>query len=810
MLALREMNADSPLKRSFGETVGLETRYDPFLYLNHTEGHGQKYSPIRPEGLERSHSAFPPNKRRSISISQSTSMPLQSGSATSAVFPSFMSIFGNGGSGNDAGHEKPLPLEQRQQDDTSTHESLPRTHHTQHTLSTPRDHCRSNSVSSLTSESTESSPTTTSSTFDSPLIAEPSPSSSPETPSSTLPELSFRSMMKSPNSAQKTPQSQTTTSADPLIMSTQLEGPAENARNVKNLSLKPTPTVLTRPATLSGAEGIKSLSTDSSPLREPLKTGRRKPPGLSIQTPGFAPLGFTQTTSDVPPTPSTRPSLTHVQSSPQFPTLVGSAGGLRLPLPLNLRGGHSRPGSESSSNISFGGSLHDLKEEDNLLRSQEAVERGYPAGPVQIYDSGVYLYLEPTAEEAANFDMVINVAKEVKNPFDITSSSGSDTVVSALRKEEERSQIPEPQTAISEISFKSAFEWPSSAASTTPTTPRASSTQPKSQPQYIHVPWDHNSEIVDDLYPLCRLIDDQVDAGKKVLIHCQLGVSRSASLIIAYGLYKGYENNFHTMYETVKERSRWVGPNMTLIYQLNDFRSKVEKGNLAATAKAAPREWFKSQAPANETTLTPMFSTMSTSNLDKLSTPPLAVPAAARIPAVSKPNLNKKLPPVPPFDRQEDAKNSNEAGTREALPQAEHTTALQLDTPPELPLKPTTVTRPLPLRDFAGLKEIPPHRPQKADLTTMRRIFSPTQMDLAMSDEPQTPSLFSPRAAEFMASPFGRTVAGEIMMGSVPSNTRPSAARSATRDTIAPEIDPRAPHQTQKGGEIVRSIDDFL
>lgn len=460
--------------------------------------------------------------------------------------------------------------------------------------------------------------------------------------------------------------------------------------------------------------------------------------------------------------------------------------------------------------MSFGSILHDLKEEDALLRSQEVVERGYPAGPVQIYDSGVYLYLEPTAEEAAKFDMVINVAKEVKNPFDITNSSGSDTVVSALRKDVERSHIPEPQTAISEISFKSAFEWPLSAASTTPTTPRASSMQQKTQPQYIHVPWDHNSEIVDDLYPLCRLIDEQVDAGNKVLIHCQLGVSRSASLIIAYGLYKGFESNFHTMYEAVKERSRWVGPNMTLIYQLNDFRSKIVNEDFAVTARAAPHEWFKSQTLVSETTLTPMFSSMSTSALDKLSMPPPAVPAVARVLVLNKPNLNKQLPPVPAFDHEDNAVDKTKADTREPLPQSEYSALMQLDSPPELPPKMATATRPLPLRDFAGLKEIPPHRPQEAGLTTLRRIFSPTQMDLAISNEPRTPSLFSPRAAEFMASPFGRTMAGELMMGSVPSSTRPNAVRSATRDTIAPEIDPRAPHQTQEGGEIVRNIDEFL
>ena len=806
-LAQQEMNTDSsPLKRSFTDSLGRGIRNDPLLYLNHTEGYGQKYSPVRPEGLDRSQSAFLPRKRRSISISRSITMPSQPGSAPSAVFPSFMSIFGTGGQAGSVAQEKSLQAGQMQQDETISHPLPTRIQQTQHTLPTPGDHRRSNSVSSLasTSESTESSPTTTSSTFDSPLIAEPSPGSSPETPNSALPGLSFRSMAKSPEHAPRNLGGHDQTQADMPSVVLQPESANETSRNIKNLSLKPTPTLLTRPSTSSAADGIKSLSTDNSPIRETIKTGRRKPPGLSIQTPGFAPLSFTRPNADVPPTPSIRPSLTHVQSLPHMPTMIGSAGGLRLPMPPSLHGGHSRPGSESNSNVSFGSSLADVTEENQPLRSQEVVERGYPNGPVQIYDCGVYLFLEPTADEASGFDTIINVAKEVKNPFDATVAAESDTVISTLRKEQNRSQVPEPQTAISELSFKSAHEWPSSATSTTPTTPKASSAQGRPQPQYIHVPWDHNSEIIDDLYPLCKLIDEQVDAGKKVLIHCQLGVSRSASLIIAYGLYKGYKTNFHTMYESVKERSQWVGPNMTLIYQLNDFRSKVEKGSLAATSKVAPREWFKLQGSSDDTTLTPLLATISTSATSKSSMPPPTIDASRLNTKASKPDLNKQLPPVPYFEASKTPTNTSVASDRSA--QTETTPTLHSNGPPAVPPKVGVSTRPLPLRNFASVQEIPPHQPERAGSTIIRRIFSPQRMDLAMPDEPRTPSLFSPRATEFMASLFGRTQAGDIMV----ANRRPSVIRSTTRDTIAPEIDPRAPQQTQEGGEIVRNIDEFL
>ena len=211
-----------------------------------------------------------------------------------------------------------------------------------------------------------------------------------------------------------------------------------------------------------------------------------------------------------------------------------------------------------------------MEEGDQHLDSRESTkksERGYPDGPIRIYDSGVYLYLEPTAEEAARFDVVLNMAKEVPNPFSKNDSSDN-TVVSTLRNASispsKRQLLIEPQTANSPFEFM-----PSEPA--TPTAPKPQ----KPRPEYIHVNWDHNSEILDDLYPLCELIDDRVSKGKTVLIHCQLGVSRSASMVIAYGLYKNPHLDFNAMYGIVKSKSNWIGPNMSLIYQLTDFRSRL-------------------------------------------------------------------------------------------------------------------------------------------------------------------------------------------------------------------------------------------
>ncbi|KAF1823562.1 DSPc-domain-containing protein, partial [Dissoconium aciculare CBS 342.82] len=152
----------------------------------------------------------------------------------------------------------------------------------------------------------------------------------------------------------------------------------------------------------------------------------------------------------------------------------------------------------------------------------EEKPEAYPNGPICIYEPNVYLYLEPTAAQASTFDVILNVASEVRNPF---------KYVATLAEEK--------------------------------------------QPEYIHIPWEHNSDIVPELLGLCKMMDEKVNEGKRVLVHCQCGVSRSASLVVAYGLYKAPQLSVQEAYDFVKSRSKWIGPNMNLIMQLQEFRSSL-------------------------------------------------------------------------------------------------------------------------------------------------------------------------------------------------------------------------------------------
>ena len=306
----------------------------------------------------------------------------------------------------------------------------------------------------------------------------------------------------------------------------------------------------------------------------------------------------------MPSTPSdhqirTLRALQTSSNGPLHSPTVAPEGGMRLP-PFNNpfgagRFAKSRPSlsfspppsvdSSTSSPITKQTLEHVQEETDyDLPLSQEVKSPAYPQGPVCIYDPNVYLYLEPSHTEAREFDVVLNVAREVKNPFTIAAekaaaSQTEEATVPVVQDKQlprlaGRDSISEPQTASSERTFDSAFDdQPDDAIRSVPSTPKAWTPEP----EYIHIPWDHNTNVVDDLLRLCELIDNRVRQEKRVLVHCQCGVSRSASLVVAYGLYRNPQLTVQEAYDAVKNRSRWIGPNMNLIYQLSEFKSKLSK-----------------------------------------------------------------------------------------------------------------------------------------------------------------------------------------------------------------------------------------
>ncbi|PHH86203.1 hypothetical protein CDD83_10581 [Cordyceps sp. RAO-2017] len=466
-------------------------------------------------------------------------------------------------------------------------------------------HKHNDSTSTQMSESTESSPTTTLSTTDSSPLSDPSPSSSPDSPVNLIPLNNYPCTSFGCQSGYGTMVSipETGTLERPMT------SPApRRPRNMKGLSIQP-------PANLTA--GSRTFATEpSSPsfIKPKIPAMKRKPSQLSLKT---STSDLMKNPTEMPASPAMPPilhrrALKHSTSSPHMlaglrSSAFGPSGGMTFPKVLERNeSGLSevlRP-MKSSANANLDAAA--VSQRDSPIKTQhvrradfephqgspnneDQKSPGYPDGPVAIYGDNVFLYSEPTAEEAARFDVVINVAREVKNPFDAPEAKQhSFPWYGRPLGPTASDDSPCPDTAVTTASFATAFEFQplGEQSSDTPTTPKA---PPSQAPEYIHVLWDHNTDIASDLMRLCETIETRTNEGKKVLVHCQQGASRSASLIIAYGLYQNPQLSVNDAYYAAQSKSRWISPNMKLMYSLQDFYKELSKKRLPPTSVLRPR-----------------------------------------------------------------------------------------------------------------------------------------------------------------------------------------------------------------------------
>lgn len=93
--------------------------------------------------------------------------------------------------------------------------------------------------------------------------------------------------------------------------------------------------------------------------------------------------------------------------------------------------------------------------------------------------------------------------------------------------------------------------------------------------RYKKFPWGHNQENLQDYFHSAfSFIDEGRDQNYGVLVHCQLGVSRSASMMLAY-VMRTLRLPLHEAYAYVKSKSSVISPNMSLIYQLVEFEKTL-------------------------------------------------------------------------------------------------------------------------------------------------------------------------------------------------------------------------------------------
>ena len=658
-------------------------------------------------------------------------------------------------------------------------------------------HQHRESTSTQASDSTDSSPTTTISTVDSSSLSDPSPSSSPESPITFVPLSSFSGSSFGLDSFQSLKMVDTNPIRLPLSDERPMTSPSpRKAKNPKSLALN-----------LNSSLETFQTSEPSSPsfIKPPTLRGRNKPSLLSLNTGAANNLSLSKESIGSPgvPTMLQRRGLKHSISSPQMLSTpsFGPAGGMTLgdkALPRLV--GASRlkesnlamntftinedtdpePGVQMATRVpgfSVGGDSFDRPHS-----GEDAKSPSYPDGPILMHEPSVHLYLEPRAEEALKFDVIINVAREVKNPFkemtfegevkEGSSSSPSDSTTARSN-----SLDMTPGTAASVMSFQTAFEvLPSSSTNSSPTTPKA--TPEKKLPEYIHVPWDHNTDVKDELWDLCQTIESRVKEGKRVLVHCQQGASRSATLIIAYGMYLNQDLGPNEAYSLAQAKSRWVNPNMSLLFSLNDFKKvieqkKVEMNNAARILPAKHRP---------------------TLSADTLDFPP--TPSRAR--GNSTPSVSA---------RESVLNKSEEANYPSSIPETAIRRFADFDfgfgdssspsqRPPQPPQRPAPEP-PLHIERSQGLQE-----DDDWDALMSPRITEMTNNPLhdafpgSRSSEPQPqaqvlpiPALFSPRIFEFPPSLF--------------------PAPSVIRNSLAVDEDPRSP-PTKGEAPIIRSIDDFL
>ncbi|KAF9204287.1 Dual specificity protein phosphatase 10 [Haplosporangium sp. Z 27] len=197
---------------------------------------------------------------------------------------------------------------------------------------------------------------------------------------------------------------------------------------------------------------------------------------------------------------------------------------------------------------------------------------------------------------------------------------------------------------------------------------------------YKNLSWSHHQGNLQSEFPgAFAFIEEAKNKGGKVLVHCQLGVSRSASLVIAY-VMKSLQMNLTDAYDFVKSRSSVISPNMSLMYQLSEFGKSLNKPITTAASSAStisrntnnsvwassreddeddypyPREMdtdnIESErtivtSPSPVTVVNPSARTAAISKRSSLTLSPMEQPLARNPSTTTRPRSYYRSPPVP-------------------------------------------------------------------------------------------------------------------------------------------------------------------
>jgi len=247
--------------------------------------------------------------------------------------------------------------------------------------------------------------------------------------------------------------------------------------------------------------------------------------------------------------------------------------------------------SSSSLAAEFLQQQKQTKDSESILTASEP----YKYGPICILP---YLYLgceENAADKNILHDLnigaLLNVAYEVNNPFIqsfLQKDSQSFIKNSKITDDEIDIEMIYDENAITEIDHKFSSEvddefdkeaeksqFITKTEMSTVDALRDLSASLKRNIRYKKFYWHHNQDHLSKYFDKAfDFINESRNRKRAVLVSCQQGVSRSASLIIAY-IMKALHLNVAQAYAFVKLRNPHISPNLNLMNQLTEFEKTL-------------------------------------------------------------------------------------------------------------------------------------------------------------------------------------------------------------------------------------------
>lgn len=87
----------------------------------------------------------------------------------------------------------------------------------------------------------------------------------------------------------------------------------------------------------------------------------------------------------------------------------------------------------------------------------------------------------------------------------------------------------------------------------------------------------YDGKMIDDCFTQAfDFIKEAIDAGGKILVHCHMGISRSATIVIAY-LMKTQKKTYREVIKFVQEKRPIVDPCFIFEIKLLEFQKELDK-----------------------------------------------------------------------------------------------------------------------------------------------------------------------------------------------------------------------------------------